>query len=136
MLVISYVIKAHPCRIFDFQCHSTSCLILHWDTMYRPALEPTKLYIQYVTRTLYKVLSGQSAKFKSFLILWKLRVCGVLPPFLISLVWCWNTETTSSFCSWLSNKKVKQQWNLFSNLGYIYCPHILFVMLQNYCKFG
>ena len=33
-------------------------------------------------------------------------------------------------------KKVKQQWNLFSNLEYIYCPYALFVMLENYCKFG
>jgi len=43
--------------------------MLYWDTMYRPALEPTELYIQYVTRILYEVLSGQSAKFKAYLLL-------------------------------------------------------------------
>jgi len=131
VFIISYVTKAQPRRILDFQCSSTSGLMLHWDTMYRPALAPTKLYIQYITRILYEVLSGQSAKFKTYLLLWKLWVCGVLPPFLLSLVWCWNTGTTSLSCSWLSNKKVKQQWNLFSN-----CPHALFVMLQTYCKYG
>jgi hypothetical protein len=69
VFVISYVTKAQPCRILDFQCPSTSGLMLHWDTMYRPALEPTKLYIQYITRILYEVLSGQRAKFKTYLLL-------------------------------------------------------------------
>jgi len=43
--------------------------MLHWDTMYRLTLEPTKFYIQYVTIILYEVLSGQSANFKTYLLL-------------------------------------------------------------------